>query len=55
MVDAETGEALPGPGSAGACPGAVGAYKPLAKSRSAGWVAEGPVVPLEPDAQHNLG
>jgi hypothetical protein len=56
MVGAGTGEALPGPG---ACEvlvfrEAVGAYKRWSvKSRPAGWVAEGLVVPLEPYGQQN--
>lgn len=49
----ELGKPSPAPVAAMFGREAMGAYKPLVKSRSAGWVAEGSVVPIEPSGQHN--
>jgi len=51
----ELGKPSPAPGLWMVAREAMGAYKPLVKSRLAGRVADGPVVPIELVGQHNPG
>jgi hypothetical protein len=51
----ELGKPSPAPSLRLCAREAVDAYKPLVKSRPAGRVADGPVVPIEPVGQHNPG